>query len=395
MKKLGNAVLALGFFAIIFSVGIVSWLQTDRTFSPFENRSLAQKPEITKETIADGTFFKEFETYTNDQLFGRDMFIKNYTLAQMNMNKSIVNDIILTEDQWLLKNPAWETKYDEIDQSLLEMEKLAKFAEEKDIELYFASPPSKSNILSFKLPPFITSYGKENAQYFSERLPENVTQMFVTKEFEKTYTKQEREELMFRTDHHWNMDGAFKSYQYFMNTINKHSSIYNGKEIEEEDFTRTCASDKKLIGSFNNQLYQLVDPSDEKLCYYTPKGGFPFTKVTATNVSGTTYHKLDDIYGFDKQKSEVTYAGYYTGDYPEIVFENDNADNDIHALILKDSFTNAITPHLALPFKQTSLLDMRHYYEKSVYQYIKDHDINMVIVMYNDSNLSGEAYRFE
>lgn len=395
MKKLGNFVLCIGFLAIVFSFGILSFLKTDRAVSPVENRPLAQKPALTKEAITSGSFFKDFETYTNDQLIGRDAFIKNYTLAQIAMNKSIINDIIITDDQWLLKNPAWTTKYNEIDQSMVAVEELSQFLKEQNIEFYFALPPSKTNALSFKLPSHIQTYAKENVDYFLKKLPADVKAIPLMEDFEKKYTEEEIQSMYFKTDHHWNMDGAFLGYQSIMNTIQQESSIYKGKEVKQEDYTRTCAQNKHLVGSFNNQLYQLIDATGEKLCDYTPKEGFHFTSVTAKDVNGTTYHTLDEIYGVEKQQETTSYAGYYANDYPEIVFENNDAPNDVHALILKDSFANAIVPHLAENFKQTSILDLRHYHEKDVYQYIKDNNINMVLFVYSDSNLSGEMYQFK
>ncbi|MBJ7997543.1 secondary cell wall polysaccharide O-acetyltransferase PatB1 [Bacillus mycoides] len=395
MKKLGNIVLFIGFLTIIFSFGILSLLKTDRAVSPVENRPLAQKPALTKEAALNGSFFKDFETYTNDQLIGRDDLIKNYTLTQIKMGKSLINDIILTDDKWLLKNPAWTTKYNEIDQAMSAVNDLSQFLKEQNIEFYFALPPSKTNALSFKLPSHIHTYAQENLNYFLNKLPADVKPIKLMEHFKKNYTNEEIQSMYFKTDHHWNMDGAFLGYQYIMNTIAQQSSIYKGKEIKKEDYNRTCAPNKHLVGSFNNQLYQLIDATGEKLCYYTPKDGFNFTSVAAKDVNGTVYRTLDELYGVEKQNDTTSYAGYYANDYPEIVIENNNAPNDVRALVLKDSFANAIVPHLAQSFNHTSILDLRHYHEKDVYQYIKDNNINMVLFVYSDSNLSGEMFKFK
>ena len=395
MKKLGNLILFIGFLTIIFSFGILSLLKTDRDISPVENRPLAQKPALTKEALLTGSFFKDVETYTNDQLIGRDELIKNYTIAQINMGKSLINDIILTDDKWLLKNPAWTKKYNEIDQSMPAINDLSQFLKEQNVEFYFALPPSKTNALSFKLPSHIHTYAQENLNYFLKKLPADVKPIKLMEHFKQNYTNEEIQDMYFKTDHHWNMDGAFLGYQYIMNTIGQQSSIYKGKEIKKEDYIRTCAQNKHLVGSFNNQLYQLIDANGEKLCYYTPKDGFNFTSVTAKDVQGTIHQKLDEIYGVEKQKDTTSYAGYYTDDYPEIVIENNNAQNEVRALVLKDSFANAIVPHLAQSFKHTSILDLRHYHEKDVYQYIQDNNINMVLFVYSDSNLSGDMFKFK
>lgn len=311
------------------------------------------------------------------------------------MGKSLINDIILTDDKWLLKNPAWTKKYNEIDQSMPAINDLSQFSKEQNVEFYFALPPSKTNALSFKLPSHIYTYAQDNLNYFLKKLPADVKPIKLMEQFKQNYTNEEIQDMYFKTDHHWNMDGAFLGYQYIMNTIGQQSSIYKGKEIKKEDYTRTCAQNKHLVGSFNNQLYQLIDATGEKLCYYTPKDGFNFTSVTAKDVTGTVHQNLDSIYGVEKQKDITSYAGYYTDDYPEIVFENNNAPNEVRALVLKDSFANAIVPHLAQSFKHTSILDLRHYHEKDVYQYIKDNNINMVLFVYSDSNLSGDMFKFK
>ncbi|MGQ0518406.1 hypothetical protein ACT453_54090, partial [Bacillus sp. D-CC] len=54
-----------------------------------------------------------------------------------------------------------------------------------------------------------------------------------------------------------------------------------------------------------------------------------------------------------------------------------------------------LVPHLAQSFKYTSILDLRHYHEKDVYQYIQDNNINMVLFVYSDSNLSGDMFKFK
>ena len=58
------------------------------------------------------------------------------------MGKSLINDIILTDDKWLLKNGV-DKKYNEIDQSMPAINDLSQFSKEQNVEFYFALPPSK------------------------------------------------------------------------------------------------------------------------------------------------------------------------------------------------------------------------------------------------------------
>ena len=68
-------------------------------------------------------------------------------------------------------------------------------------------------------------------------------------------------------------------------------------------------------------------------------------------MQGTIHQNLDEIYGVEKQKDTTSYAGYYTDDYPEIVIENNNAQNEVRALVLKDSFAKRNRATLSTKFQ--------------------------------------------
>ncbi|WP_429758351.1 DHHW family protein [Bacillus sp. S14(2024)] len=50
--------------------------------------------------------------------------------------------------------------------------------------------------------------------------------------FQKEFNHEELESLYFKTDHHWNMRGAFYAYEYTMNYISNHSKIYKNDTVK-------------------------------------------------------------------------------------------------------------------------------------------------------------------
>ena len=71
MKKLClvfNIIIVLGLIA----VGVVSLVDTDRTVSVVENRTLASKPEFSIGALLDGSYISELETYYSDTFPGRE-----------------------------------------------------------------------------------------------------------------------------------------------------------------------------------------------------------------------------------------------------------------------------------------------------------------------------------
>ena len=101
------------------------------------------------------------------------------------MGKSLINDIILTDDKWLLKTRRGQ-KYNEIDQSMPAINDLSQFSKEQNVEFYFALPPSKTNALSFKLPSHIHTYAQENLNYFLTKLPADVKPIKLMEHLKRT-----------------------------------------------------------------------------------------------------------------------------------------------------------------------------------------------------------------
>ena len=49
-------------------------------------------------------------------------------------------------------------------------------------------------------------------------------------------------------------------------------------------------------------------------------------------------------------------------------------------------FTNAMEPLLYYHFNETRILDLRHYKDKSLYDYIKEHKPDIVLMIRDDLN---------
>ena len=70
---------------IIIAFTVADLLNEERLFSESENRILAQKPELTKETLLSGEYMTDYEEYMNDQFVSRDIWIRIKTGIDMLM----------------------------------------------------------------------------------------------------------------------------------------------------------------------------------------------------------------------------------------------------------------------------------------------------------------------
>lgn len=384
MDKISKYILIGGFFVIIFGFLIISVLTPDREISTVENRFLAEYPKVSKSSLVSGEFFKNFETYFTDQIYGRDQFVKAYTSGELVQNKINVNNVVIGEGDWLFSSPATKYRFERIDYTVDALDSLME-QKPAHTEVFMSLVPHKSNILFHEVPPYFDrNFGYENAQYLLQHLPESMHALDVQEQFVKDFSEKEISQFYFKTDHHWNIDGAFEAYKRTVRFMDQELEEFNERPIEEGTLSRVCVEGKDFIGSLNQQLYLPFSTKGENACYYEPP-----------NVKVTVDHKemdLSDIYSVGLEEQTIRYSNLYTGDYGILEYENDEVDNDLHLVVLKDSYANPVQPFFAQHFNKTTILDLRYYDEQTVLSYLKNNHVDILLMIYNNTNLFGEVY---
>ena len=71
-EKIKNIIVSLLFSSFIITIFIINLIKKDDEISISERRKLEQFPDISTKTVFDGTFFKKFDSYVNDQFIKRD-----------------------------------------------------------------------------------------------------------------------------------------------------------------------------------------------------------------------------------------------------------------------------------------------------------------------------------
>ncbi|GAB6927487.1 hypothetical protein JCM10914A_14700 [Paenibacillus sp. JCM 10914] len=394
MNRLSNIIMTCLFLGCIILVGFIMLLKPDRLNSEFENRKLEQRPVLNKYDLISGEYFKSYETYFSDQLFTRDLLIKAYTKLQLSMNKTIINSTVVAEDNWLMDIPTTSFKKSTFVKSIQQMNDLASYSTDNNISINLVLAPHKKNILENIYPKFIQkNVGSRSRDHFAKNIDSKVNYIDLAQHFQDTFTHEQLKEMYFRTDHHWNLRGAFNSYKYILTQL--------GDEIVKEELNRPildyevrCSNSANFLGSYNRKLFGLKDYNYEYLCGYFPNDQSHLQKFKAINSRGAEFNNINEVFGRSLDKAELSYAGITSSDFAEIKFHYSNISS-INMLILKDSYANAIVPFLAQHFSSTSVIDLRHYHEMNVYKYIEENNINAILILYNDTNLSGELYSFD
>lgn len=392
MNRVSSLIMTFMFLGSIIIIGGIMLLKPDRIKSEVENRNLAQKPVISQQDILSGGYFNKFEEYFNDQFLARDLLIKTYTKLQLELNRTVVNNTVITKNGWLMELPIASVKKSHYHESIQQVNELERFLTNKDISIYLALAPHKKNILAHLYPAHLkNNAGARGRQYFVNEISSKIHYINLNELFQSKYSTKQLEDMYFKTDHHWNIKGAHTAYQYIISQLEE-----DLKDLKQpiSNFDIKCNNDARFIGSYNRRLFGLKDYDFEYVCGYFPSDQSNLISFKAVNAKGKVFEHMEEVFGRGINSKELRYSNLSSNDFAEIDFHYRNSSSN-NLLILKDSYANPIVPFLAKHFSKTFVLDLRHYNSMNVYDYIEKHNINAVLILYNDSNFSGELYSFK
>lgn len=397
--RFGRYIIFLGFIIVIFSFGTLSYVTKDRKISEFENRVLAQKPAPNLKQIASGEYFKQYENYFSDQFYKRDNWVKYYTQLQMEITPVYVNGYHITKDNYILVRPDEGFPKNDLNRSAAHVNELGKYLANKGTKLYYFALPSKRNMLVQSLPSYVPKGRNEaNKDYLLSKLnPKDVSFVDMRTSLEEKYDYEAIRKMYFKTDHHWNMNGAILGYEKIIETIAKdYKSVPNDYDLS--NYTKSCLKGYDFIGSWNRELLMQVNAKDEQICYFEPtKYSFNDFLVYKNEIKKENRVDYSSIYASIKNTNKKVgdYHAFYIDNYPELNIINPSSKNNLKVLVLKDSYFNPMTFYIAHHFKETTIYDMRYNPTRSVYDYLKTHHFDIVMIGYNDSNLTKEMYDFK
>lgn len=395
--RFGRIILIIGFLGVIFSLSLTSIFDKDNAQSVYENRTLAQKPVKDLKLIWSGTYFKQYETYFSDQFIYRDRWVRHYTDLQMALPNTYVNGFYIAKDDHLVAQPTTDFPKAELDASAKTLNDLGAYLQKKGTPLYYFPLPSKANMARDLLPSYAPKGRIEaNKQYLLSKLDKKLVRATdISPAFKKNRSPQEIANLYFKTDHHWNIEGAILGYQEVIKRLAKDfPSIQT--DTEKSTFTHQCINNP-FVGSLNKQLLLEIDLQADHVCYYMPTTySFNDYKVYKNGIKDSNLTTASAIYSTYKRnaKEKVEYGSAYTWDLTEFNIVNPKSTNNLRALIVKDSYGNAASFHMAHHFKETTVYDIRHNPSRTLYNYLDTHTFDVVIIEYNDTYLSGPLFNF-
>ena len=385
MKKVSE-ILMICIFAVFIAVSMAVTLSNrSDTYSYYENRLYADMPEITAENVIEGDFFNELESFLCDHAAGRQTLLKAKTYADVRIfRRPVVNDVVVTDDVLLPFNP-----YEKVDRKQIAQQADAMAQRHKQLKDQISS--YGGTYLYVAVPCQYVCYEDAYPSYLNSRKEFTESEISALKSsmekrgvemidmlpvFESTdgspLTGGEGGNLYYSSavDNHYSLEGAYVTYREIIDRICEETDYDldypEGGEITFSEVPEPYmgSRQRKLMGVIPwNEHLKKAEFRDDLPCTRTD-GGQP---VEASVYSDAAF-----------ENGSVTYSLYMGGDIPETVIDT-NRPQLPSVLIYGDSFTNAVEALAYYSFDEMRSLDMRHYRDMSVSEYIEKYRPDIVI----------------
>lgn len=367
-------ILVIFLFTVMLAAILCLIILPKPEFSEQENRMLQQFPKPSWGSISNGSFMEQMSDFVEDHFPARSFFVSlNTTVCLAEGNKDIGGNYSETPAE----GGAYFGKQEHLYEVLLpdknstyqkNVSGLVSFSQKSGIPLYFLPVPSGAAEQSENLPyscPGNDQLEKLRALQAGAEGNVKVIDLFHALSLQKT-----GQDYYFRTDHHWNAYGAYVGY----------TELCNAMKIPCTPLSQFSfrAAEQPFLGTlYSKALFAWQKPDSLVLPYKAD--GWDLTQETDGSVHKGIYW---DQFLTQKDKYSV-----YLGGNPAVTIIRNSASGKGKILILKDSYANSMIPYLATNFSEIHLIDLR-YYNKDIYDYIKQNGIHQTAAVYSLSQLS-------
>lgn len=382
MERVSQRAFLLCLLAFLLAVpaGTALWSRRDTT-AYYENRTLAERPAPDMENLWDGAFGTAFESWYSDHLPGRTTLLKADTAIQLNLlRRPAVNEVVPAGDVLLPLLPYEERggeEYTALAAAAAEpFGKLGAYIRSCGGTFCYVGIPEQRAYFRDKYPDYLSAHETEvsagDAAY--ARAMEEAGVDFL--DMGAVYGAQGNPASYYSAvDHHYSYRGAYAAYRAILDHLAAEGWALPVLTEGDIDFAELP---NPYLATRNRKLYNLW-PNGERAVVGVQRNPVPFTRYDNGQPSDRPLFVLPA-----EDSLPATYNLYMGGDFGETVLETGRPELP-SALIFGDSFTNALETLLYASFDETRILDLRHYDEMSLRDYIDRHRPDVVICIQNDT----------
>jgi hypothetical protein len=376
-RKIFDRVLLVTLAVIIAAFGILIFALPSEDFSEEENRMLAPFPTFSIESLVSGEFTEGIAKFYSDRFPARNVFVGIKARFEKLLLRGENNGVIEGKDGYLIDRIEYtEAEYETLKTNLRAVNKFIEAMEKNGIPTDALVLPRSIDVMSSKLPALYRPDRSDAVwKTLNETSPDAITLTKMLRD-----RADNGEYVWYKTDHHYTTLGAYYVYVALGETLG-----YTPYPIEH--FTTEDVAEKFLGTTYSSSGMKWAEGDVMTLFRFDGDENYTvsYPDSREENLKGfyaTSYFSQKDKYsaflGGNRARTRITL----------------NTETDRPALLMiKDSFSHALAPFLALHF-DIELIDLR-YYNKSVSNLALEIKPDRTLVIYGIDTLatSSEARR--
>ena len=345
--------------------------------------------EMTKE-IADN--------YVSSKLWLRSDFINFNGLFARVTGRRAYNETMLMNNGML--NYGSKT-FSEAPDEMLEtnladsVQQFSRYLQTEDIPMLFVLAPVKEDLEGDLLPEPFHNYQNDTGDHLLSLLSEKGVDTLDL----RPYVSQNGDlsgKYFYRTDHHWNGDGALQGFGILMDELKNRYDPDLDITYADPEYWNRLTLENAFLGTHGKRVGKLYDGLDDVIWYEPdfetdmslsiPDYSLFFRgKFAEVNIR-EEYREKQDLFAV------TPYVIYIGGDYPSVQHRNINAPNQKKVLFVKDSFGLAIQSFLSTEFSAVDVIDPRYFTDAGIAEYCEWTRPDLVIMMMSPSAVSNRYY---
>ena len=338
-----------------------------KDFSENENRVLESAPKLSADTIKDGSFMDNTETYVSDHFILRDVFMTVKTVYERTTGRNRINNIYMCEDGYYIE------EYDGLqNKARIEgaIKRLIERTTEKKVRAVLV--PTAVTIYADKLPATAKNADQEADRKAVEKTVQEYADSlgkgdFAWVDVASALKNAVDEQLFYKLDHHWTTYGAYLAYREIIKS-------FGFEPLAREQFTEKTVS-TEFRGTFASKVNDLTAKPDVITAFESDRLSL---RVTYSDKKLET----DSLYAPEYLSKKDKYSYFLNNQNTFVEVHNQNAQTEKVLAVIKDSYANCMIPFLSEHFETVYVFDTR-YYRGKVSDFIAENGVTDVLFLYN------------
>ena len=333
---------------------VIAWFGPKADISETERRPLAQMPALSRETLLNGTFMEDFESYTLDQFPLRDAFRRLKASVHYHLLGQKDNNGIYIADGYAAEL-AYPLDTESVDHALGVFRSVYdRYLKNTGSTIYTTVIPDKGCYLAEE-----NGYLRMDHDALFQKVKKSMVYATYVDITDCLQTNS-----YYRTDTHWRQEALLPVAQ-------RLSAAMGLTAPKQEDYTKV-AIDRPFYGVYYGQAALPMEPDT---VYLLQNDALSDCRVYSYEQNAYT-----EVYNMDKLTSKDLYDVYLSGAESLLRIENPNANTDRELIVFRDSYASSLIPLLVGDYQTVTLIDLRYLHASRLDRFVDFHGQDVLFI---------------